>query len=86
MSERRKVLEQFALQKEFMQETVQKNIESYRKGDGVVTVCDKAGNPIPNAKVRICQKSHAFRFGANLFMLDEMETEEKNALYKKYLS
>lgn len=86
MSERRKVLEQFALQKEFMQETVQKNIEKYRKGDGTVTVCDKAGNPIPNAKVRVCQKSHAFRFGANLFMLDEMETEEKNALYKKYFA
>lgn len=86
MSERQKILEQFELQKEFLQETVQPNIEKYRKGDGVVTVCDETGKPLANAKVRVRQTSHAFRFGANLFMLDEMETEEKNVLYKKYFA
>ena len=32
-----------------MQETVQGNIEKYRKGDCVVTVCDAKETPIPNA-------------------------------------
>lgn len=83
MSERQKVLEQFELQKDFMQETVQANIEKYRKGDAAVTVTDAAGNPVRNAKVRIKQTGHEFRFGANLFMLDEMETPEKNEKYKQ---
>ena len=86
MCDRKKVLEEFELQKEFMQETVLPNIEKYRKGDCVVTVCDAAGKPIPHRKVQVKQTSHAFRFGANLFMLDEMETEEKNALYKKHFA
>ena len=83
MSERRKVLEQFELQKDFMQETVAANIEACRKGDAVVTVTDKAGKPISNATIRVKQTGHEFRFGANLFMLDEMETPEKNEKYKK---
>jgi len=86
MCDRKKVLEEFELQKEFMQETALPNIEKYRKGDCVVTVCDAAGKPIPHRKVQVKQTSHAFRFGANLFMLDEMETEEKNELYKKYFA
>ena len=50
MSERQKVLEQFELQKDFMQETVAANIEKYRKGDAVVTVTDEAGNPLKDAE------------------------------------
>jgi len=51
-----------------------------------VTVVDKEGTPIPNAKIKLIQKSHEFRFGANIFMLDELETEEKNEKYKEYFS
>ena len=43
---------------------------------------DARGTPIPGAKVIIKQKDHAFRFGANLFMLEELETPEKNEAYK----
>ncbi len=53
-----------------MQETVLPNIEKYRKGDCVVTVCDAAGKPMPYTKVQVKQTAHAFRFGANLFMQD----------------
>lgn len=86
MSDRKQVLEQFLLQKDFMQDVVQANIEKYRKGDGRVVVCDAAGKPLANAKVTLRQTSHEFRFGANLFMLEEMETPEKNELYKKYFA
>ena len=83
MTDRKRVLEQFEFQKDFMESTVKANIENYRKGWGTVTVKDSEGNVIPDAKISITQKSHEFKFGANLFMLDELETKEKNDAYKK---
>ncbi len=86
MTDRIKVLELFEAQKEFMDTTVAANIEANRKGWGTVTVKDSEGNIIPDALVSVEQLSHEFRFGANLFMLDELETDEKNALYKKHFA
>ena len=83
MSERRKILELFEKQKEYTESRVNNGIELYRKGFGYITVKDKDGNPVKNAKVKLNQKNHEFRFGANLFMLDELETEEKNKIYKE---
>ena len=82
--ERRKVLEKF--QDRAWRERAEANIEKYRKGDLRLTVTDGEGRPIPHASVKITQVKHEFRFGANLFMLDEMETEEKNALYRRYFA
>ncbi len=82
--DRRKVLEFFESNKDFFENTVEKNIEKYRKGNLTLHVVDKDGNAISGAQVKIKQRSHEFRFGANLFMLDELETEEKNRLYKEY--
>ena len=86
MSERRKVLELFEEQKEFMEERINSGIEQYRKGYANILVKDSEGNPIPNVQITVNQKSHEFKFGANLFMLDELETEEKNEVYKKYFA
>lgn len=86
MSDRRQILDLFEEQKDYVNEKVAYSIEQHRKGDAKLTVTDKDGNPIKNAKIRVKQKSHEFRFGANLFMLDELETEEKNEKYKKYFS
>ena len=83
MSDRRKVLEFFEAQKEETQRKVAEGIEKYRKGDMRITVVDANGRVIPDAKVSIKQKNHAFRFGANIFLLDELESEEKNEAYKK---
>ena len=82
MSDRRKVLEMFD-KHDLWRERAADGIERYRKGDAKLTFVDKDGNPISNATVRIKQKSHEFRFGANIFMLDELETKEKNDAYKK---
>lgn len=84
MTERRKVLELFEKQKEYTEERVRPGIEKYRKGDACIYVKDSSGKPVPNAKIRVSQKTHEFKFGANIFMLDELETEEKNKLYKEY--
>ena len=81
--ERRKVLELFEAQKDMWESRARDGIENYRKGFANITVKDKDGNPV-KAKIKASQKSHEFRFGANIFMLDELETDEKNNLYKKY--
>ena len=83
MSEASKVYEIFEKHREFFDKTVPAGIEKNRKGDGRIVLKDKNGAPISGAKIKINQKSHKFRFGANLFMLDELETEEKNEKYKK---
>jgi GH35 family endo-1,4-beta-xylanase len=86
MSDRRKVLELFDEQEASWKQRAAEGIERYRKGDGRITVVDKEGKPIPNAKIKLTQKTHEFRFGANIFMLDEMETPEKNEKYKQYFA
>ena len=86
MNERRKILDLFEEQEDFWKQRAADGIERYRKGDAKITVTDKNGDPIPNAKIKVNQKNHEFRFGANIFMLDELETEEKNELYKKYFA
>ena len=70
MSGASKVYEIFEEHREFFDKTVPAGIEKHRKGDGKITVTDKNGTPIKGAKININQKSHEFRFGANLFMLD----------------
>ena len=83
MNERKKVLNLFDEQEVFLKEKVSDGIERYRKGNAKLTFTDEQGNPLSNVKVKLNQKSHEFRFGANIFMLDELETEEKNDMYKK---
>ena len=86
MNDRRKVLELFDEHKELVDKRVSEGIEKYRKGDGKITLVDKNGAPVANAKIKLSQRSHEFRFGANIFMLDELETAEKNEKYKKYFA
>ncbi len=57
-------------------------IEQHRKGDCLLKVLDSSGRPVPKAKVRIVQKQHDFRYGANIFMLDEFPHEEQDAQYR----
>lgn len=80
--ERRRVLEAFENQKDFYEQKVNEGIEKYRKGDARIRLTDESGAPIAGAKIKLSQKSHEFRFGANIFMLDELESEEKNEAYK----
>ncbi len=83
MSVRNKVLEFFEQNKDFFEKTVYPNIEKHRKGDIKISVSDRYGNKISGGKVTIKQLTHEFKFGANIFMLDELETEAKNQAYKE---
>ncbi|MBQ4511281.1 MAG: endo-1,4-beta-xylanase [Clostridia bacterium] len=84
MYDRYKVLECFESNKDFFKHTVNPNIEKYRKGNMRISVFDAEGNALSNTKVKIKQVKHEFKFGANLFMLDELETDEKNRIYKEF--
>ena len=86
MSDRRKILEKFDSQGDALNEKINSNIEKYRKGDIKISISDASGAPVKNASIKLVQKSHEFRFGANIFMLDELETDEKNEKYKKYFA
>ena len=83
MYNRKDVLSYFEKNKEFFDKTINPNIEKYRKGDMKISLINKDGNYI-NGRVNINQVKHEFKFGANLFMLDELETDSKNQLYKDY--
>lgn len=84
MSERREnVLKPFIEQADYMNERIRSGVEVNRKGTAELRITDAKGKPVPDAHITIEQKTHDFNYGANLFMLDEMETPEKNEAYKK---
>lgn len=78
MNEERNIMKFFEEQKDFISEKVKNGIETYRKGDAAISVVDKDGMAVKNTKIKVKQIGHKFRFGANLFMLDELETADKN--------
>lgn len=81
---RRDILKPFEDNRDYMSYRIQSGIENNRKGFAQMHFADKNGNPLSGVRVNVKQKSHEFKYGANLFMLDELESDEKNALYKQY--
>lgn len=73
----------FEKEKEYMEYRIKTGIEENRKDFLTIEVRGKNGNVLPGVQVELEQKSHQFMFGANLFLLDEMETEEKNQEYRR---
>lgn len=76
--------------KDLINDRVASGIETNRKGRKTLKVVDANGEAIVGAKLRLTQRTHDFHYGANIFMLDEFETAEKNAIYrdefKKYFN
>lgn len=61
---------------------IQDGIEKNRKGDFTLKTSFK-----PGEKVHVKLKNHKFRFGCNMFMLDEIPDDKlKNELYKEKLA
>ena len=79
---RRDVLKPFEENREFLRDRVSSGIEMYRKAWASISVQDQKGNPVRNVHLKIRQKNHDFRYGANLFMLEEFSSEEQNAAYR----
>ncbi|MGN1129038.1 MAG: endo-1,4-beta-xylanase, partial [Candidatus Flemingiibacterium sp.] len=68
---------------DYTEERTRAGIENHRKGFATIKVVDADGNPVKGASVSVKQKTHDFKYGANIFMLDEFESEEKNAEYRR---
>lgn len=77
------ILKPFEQHRDYMDMRVKNGIEQHRKGFASIRVLDSEGNPVKGAHLSLKQKTHDFLHGANLFMLDEMETAEKNEQYKQ---
>lgn len=77
------VLKPFEDAKEWAQQRIDAGIEKNRKADNCIEVVDSQGNPVHDVHVRYVLKRHSFWHGANCFMLDELETPEKNEKYKE---
>ena len=57
-------------------------IERHRKGNFTVKVTDANGKPLAGKRVRIRQTEHDFKYGANIFLLDEFAEKERNDAYR----
>ena len=77
-----RIFEDFINQADYMNGRIKEGTEKYRKGDAKITI-SAGGKACEGAKVTYKHKKHEFKFGANCFMIDEMETEEKNKAYKE---
>lgn len=82
MSRRDVAMRHFDEQREYTDLRVKSGIENNRKGNAeIIFISDK---PLPeNITVEVEQINHEFRFGANIFLLDEFESEEKNIIYRE---
>lgn len=76
-------MKKFLEKEEKLKERAEQNIEKYRKGTHTLRLLGKDGQPIAGAQVRVKQQSHDFKYGANLFMLDEFEDPVTNARYRE---
>ena len=75
-------MEKFENNKELFTERVEPAIEKYRKGDCTMKLTDQNGTPLSGKRIRIQQKTHDFKYGANIFLLDEFKTEEENKIFR----
>lgn len=80
---RQELLEHFIRDREENGAATEAAIRAHRMGDISLHITDENGAPVEGATVTIRQTSHAFKIGANIFMLDGFESEEKNEAYKE---
>lgn len=69
--------------RDLLEDRAAKTIEMHRKGYCRLKITDANGNPLPYKEIKISQISHDFKFGANIFMLDEFKNEKDNTTYRE---
>lgn len=83
MENRKEILRHFNEQKYLIEDRLNSCIESERKTRCKINLKNADGEPVKGAHVEVKQIKHAFRYGANLFMLDEIPESDKNEEYKR---
>lgn len=81
-TDRNAVLNRFQAKKSYMEDRISSGIESGRKGFVTLKIADAAKKPAADARVKVPQRSHDFRYDANLFMLGGFDSPEKNWTYE----
>ena len=71
-------LEPYFKNKEYIDSRISQGIESNRKGNCRIKVADTAG-----IQVKITQKTHDFKYGAHIFMLDGFSNDEENQKFRQ---
>ena len=66
-----------------VRDKIEANIKKNRCGEFTIKIKTETGKVYQNEQWDVKQLSHDFKFGANCFMLDELETKEKNEIYKE---
>ncbi len=84
MESRIGALKPFEEQRDFMEERIAGGVEENRKGNATLLLTDATGTPVSDAHITVKQQNHEFMHGANLFMLEEFDTEAKNERYREY--
>ena len=79
----RGMLAPYERNRDAVDERIRDGIERHRKDAAALRLVDGSGVPVAGAKVSAVQRRHDFRLGCNLFLLDELETEEKNEAYRR---
>ena len=75
-------MEKFEANSHASGERARKNIEQYRKGDRTLRLIDGDGKPLAGVRVKVSQKTHDFKHGANIFLLDEFGDDLRNQRYR----
>lgn len=73
----------FEEQRAEMEARVELDTRRNRKAFARLKITDAKGRPVTGMKVRVNQVSHDFKFGCNLFMLDQFPDAERNAAYRE---
>lgn len=77
-----RAIQKFDEFREYLDKKIERDIEEYRKGQFVLRIVDENGKPVPNADVKVRQTSHDFKFGCNIFHLDQFPDEKRRAQYR----
>lgn len=87
VSEKREVcLKEYEEHRSFIDSRCEADIEKYRKGEMRIYIKDRNGKAVKGKKISIHQKTHDFKYGANIFMLDEFAEESDNRAYREMFS
>ena len=62
---------------------IKMNTELHRKGFGKISLVDASGEPVKSASIILKQKSHEYKFGCNIFMLNQFPDEDQNRAYEE---
>ncbi len=66
-----------------LNQTIENNIDAYRKGHLALKFVTEDGRPVTDAKIKAIQTGHEFLFGCNLFFLKGFDSDEMNKKYEE---